>query len=50
MFTETAILDNRLLFVDQRRQMSVFRFQQTKRKFAVPIFRLKKQTKVAVFG
>ncbi len=50
-FAETAIVDYRLLFADQEKQTSVFRFkmQQNKRKFAISVFRLQEQTEVAVF-
>jgi hypothetical protein len=35
-FAETAIVDYRYFFANQRKQTSVFRMQQTNRSFSVP--------------
>jgi hypothetical protein len=50
-FAETAIVDYRLSFVYQGKQMSVFPFSfaSDKRKFAVSVFRLQKTNEVAIF-
>ncbi len=50
-FAGSPIVDYRLLFADEEKQTSVFRFRmhQNKRKFAISVFRLQEQTEVAVF-
>jgi hypothetical protein len=50
-FAETAIVKYRLLFADQEKQTSVFRFslQQTNRSLPFLFSVCRKQTKVAVF-
>jgi hypothetical protein len=50
-FAETAIIDYRLSFADQGKQISVFRFrlQQTNGNLPFPFSVCSKQTEVAVF-